>query len=384
MGRLFAAMTQGQALGEPLQNLTQLGLVSGEVRKQLLAVQGRSLSAADAMQALEKAFGGNAGAMERAAQTFNGLISTLQSTIQRLHAEFGKPIANALKPLIREATAFFEELLPVARRFGQILADALTAVRNAFSQGRLGELVGASMRLGFASALDFLQRGLAATAAGFVAFFSQSAVWESIGEAALEGIKTIGAAATRENAHLLLGPAGIAGKQLLDLINGPPIKQAPDVKGAWGNAQAAMKEAFGKSTIDLSGMRAEFAALWKDVMPNGEKRSGESGGLSGLASALLPSKNSMMAMIGAAFPIGGLLSSLKSALGMISGSGFPALTHTDQLTRIGGYIGGAPETEHARETARNTRALLRVGNELLTVARAAGSSAGKILGGVWQ
>ncbi len=97
VGRLYAALEQGAPLGEPIQNLTQLGLVSGEARRQLFALQGTALSNADAMDQLRQVFGFAAGAMERQASTFNGVLSTMRDTIDALAGQATQRLTKRLK-----------------------------------------------------------------------------------------------------------------------------------------------------------------------------------------------------------------------------------------------------------------------------------------------
>lgn len=159
-GRLYGGLTAGQPLGEPIQNLTQLGLISGETRKQLTALEGKAVSTADAMGILQRAFGSNAGAMERLSQTFNGKLSTMRDALNAAFRAMGEPIIGALKPILDHIGKIFDSLEPQARKVGEQVSGALLAAFGGAKTGRLGELLGLSLQVGFQSALNFLLSGL--------------------------------------------------------------------------------------------------------------------------------------------------------------------------------------------------------------------------------
>ncbi len=101
-GRLFAALRNGAPMGEAIARLTELGLVSGESRKQLAALEGASLSEAQAMATLRDAFGFTAGAMARQSRTLNGLMSTLRDTLAALGGDLAKPLFASFKSALVE------------------------------------------------------------------------------------------------------------------------------------------------------------------------------------------------------------------------------------------------------------------------------------------
>lgn len=130
MGRLYAALREGLPLGEPIQNLTQLGLVSGETRRALAAIEGQALGAAATMQVLEKAFGNNAGAMARLAETYNGRVSTMSDAWAELRREVGGPLMEVAKGQVSGATSMLQEFTGMLKDAKVYWADFLGVVRG--------------------------------------------------------------------------------------------------------------------------------------------------------------------------------------------------------------------------------------------------------------
>jgi hypothetical protein len=203
VGRLYAGLRDGQPLGEPIQNLTQLGLISTEARKRLAEVSGQSLDTAATMQVLNDVFGKNAGAMERLSETYNGRLSTMRDAVSAAYRALGAPIRDALKPWIESATSRIDGFRPRLQALGEDIAKVVRGFRGASAEGRLGEVLGTSLRLGFALSLNFLSAGLVAAASSF----SQAL---ALGTANLGAIEDV-----------LTGAAAQFGAALLNAVNRP-------------------------------------------------------------------------------------------------------------------------------------------------------------------
>lgn len=98
VGRLYSSLQSGLPIGEATMRLTEMGLISGETRRELerLTKDG-ALGAAEAMRVLENTLGNTAGAMEKQSQTFNGLLSTVKDNLLVIMAELTKPQFEGLK-----------------------------------------------------------------------------------------------------------------------------------------------------------------------------------------------------------------------------------------------------------------------------------------------
>lgn len=155
-GRLYSGLKDGQPLGEPIQNLTQLGLISSEARKQLMAMQGTAMDAAAVMQVLSQVFGGNVGAMARLAATYDGKLSTMRDNWTALKVALGAPIRDAIKPFIDQISAKLQDLVPLAKTVGGRVAQAFALVGNEIAAGTWPQLIGDALKLGFMKAGNWL------------------------------------------------------------------------------------------------------------------------------------------------------------------------------------------------------------------------------------
>lgn len=346
MGRLYAGLKDGQKLGEPLQNLTQLGLITGTVRKQLLAVEGQALTDAKVMDVLTAAFGRNAGAMERLSRTYNGLMSTLRDAITANFRALGEPVRDALKPALVDSIAYFESLEPKARRVGEMIASVIDAVRQGLKEGRLDELAGAALKLGFAEGTNFLNRSLMATLTGAVTFLSDPIVWQSVGRVMKDAIvaefKGIGPTlwSYLNPWDPVTGSVG-SGKGFM----GSGGMSAGALAGSFRAAMDAARAAFADTGgIDTTALRAEFTKIFDELAGRArearEKAAREAGASTPAAPTPAP---------------GSATDAVKK------GSGGRDIDF-DRLAKIGLFIGGAggPAVDLARRTADNTGRLVQL------------------------
>lgn len=205
-GRLYAGLKDGQPLGEPIQNLTQLGLISSEARKSLMALQGQALSSAETMRILHGAFGANAGAMARLASTYDGKLSTMQDAWTAFQVELGTPIKDALKPFLDSATASLAGMAPAAQKIGKFIGDGLTVFRQAWEGGDIGGLISDVLSIAFGKGVNFFAKGLNGVVLGFgslldtmpgylaAAFglYTKAEFWTSVAQLALGAFQSIG------------------------------------------------------------------------------------------------------------------------------------------------------------------------------------------------
>lgn len=142
----------------------QLGLTGKAFQKAVEA--GLSFETVTAAIRSMSAEGGQFfGLLDRRANTFNGLLSTLSAAWTDLRQAFGAPINDALKPILQAGIDSITSLLEKARELGGKVGDAITIAFVAFKQGKVGELFSAGLSLGVAVAIDALMRGLRGAAA---------------------------------------------------------------------------------------------------------------------------------------------------------------------------------------------------------------------------
>lgn len=181
MGRLFSALRSGQPVGEALQNLTQLGLVSGEVRDRITALQGRALGLNEAMEVMSQNFGRYAGAMAAQSKTFNGQLSALTDNLRTLTGELTKPLFDRLGAGMAEANARMDETREMIVGTTEAIKD-LTKWAAIAAAGIAGIGAGTIAVQGGGLLLGGL------LAAKFTAAVAAAPVWASIGGVVAAGI----------------------------------------------------------------------------------------------------------------------------------------------------------------------------------------------------
>lgn len=101
------------------------------------------------------------GAMEEQSKTWAGKMSTLQGYVQKLWAQLGTPIQDALKPWLDRTIARVKELTDRAASIGQAIGRSLSIGLNAFQSGKAGEVVELSLTIAARKAGAALQSTLA-------------------------------------------------------------------------------------------------------------------------------------------------------------------------------------------------------------------------------
>lgn len=130
-------------------------------------------------------------AMTLQSKTFSGLLSTLKDGWSALLVEFGKPVMNALKPLLSDGISLLDGLQQKARIFGEAVGASINFLRNAFKGGELLSLLGSGLLLVGQSFVNLIVKGLSAAgsvilnafmAAGNLLFgiFSNGAMWDAL------------------------------------------------------------------------------------------------------------------------------------------------------------------------------------------------------------
>jgi tape measure domain-containing protein len=171
------ARVQGRLFAEDINQLTGRGIpIIGELAKQFGVSDSQVKKLVETGQVgfpqIEQAFvnmtsqGGKfAGMMEAQSKTTNGLFSTLKDTINEVFLTLGTPINDAIRPLVEQAIALAQKLAPLAAEAGTKIRDSIQYVIAVFKSGQFLNLVGSSLKLGFAMSVNFLWATLRATIA---------------------------------------------------------------------------------------------------------------------------------------------------------------------------------------------------------------------------
>lgn len=158
IGRLYSGLDSGRPVGEAMQRLQELGAISPAVRAQLENMQAAGLKGAAVWQVAAAELAKFSGGMELQSRTWHGKISTLSDAWALVRAEFGRPINDALKPLLDKSTAQIEQLAGAARQVGEAVGFGLRYTIEAFNQGEFAGLLANSLKLGFAEGINYFWR----------------------------------------------------------------------------------------------------------------------------------------------------------------------------------------------------------------------------------
>lgn len=299
------------------------------------------------------------GMMDKQSRNWNGMMSTLQDGINAVFREFGMPILPELKPLLADAIGMTGGLAEKAREWGTEVAGAIALMRNAAGAGKLGELVGASLKVGFGEATEFFLDRLAEGIVGLKPIFAQvldvmdtgmaaignrlaAAIKRAVAESLPDNIAFNGTrerleAGARRNDTIAAG-LGAAAKIQLEGVAGPALsdfltKGLDDARGRLAQliGEFAPREIFGPLLSELQAVKDASALAGQSPISS-----------SGAAQRVEPM--------------------------------------TDRLAKIGGFIGGAGGVRGQRaqeDTARYTRQLVDLTREthrLLNQPRATGGA----------
>lgn len=162
IGRAYSAIQSGASFGESIQELQQLGAISGPVANQLKAASESGQVTAATWTLLENELKKNEGAMARLAGTFSGAASTMGGTLTDVMADSFAPITAALVPIMFDLVDGMEAARPILVAIGEKIAAIVTGVRDAvvfmwsaFKGGDLGDLLLTGLKLGGATFVNW-------------------------------------------------------------------------------------------------------------------------------------------------------------------------------------------------------------------------------------
>ena len=97
VGKLYSALKNGTPMGEPIQRLMELGVMSGDTRLKMDALSKTAGGGQKAWELFSGEMDKNAGAMSKMAGTWAGVTSTLSDAVTMLAAGAFKPLFELLK-----------------------------------------------------------------------------------------------------------------------------------------------------------------------------------------------------------------------------------------------------------------------------------------------
>lgn len=309
IGRLYSGLDSGRPVGEAMQRLQELGAISPDVRAKLEKLQAEGKKGAEVWQVAAEELARFSGGMELQSQTWNGKISTLSDNWAQVRAEFGKPIMDALKPLLDEGIGSLESMAAKAREIGETIAYAMRFMIEAFKQGEAWNLAKLGLTLAFQESVNFLWRVLMGVFEAIPRFLvngfktgimvldilTDAEFWKNVGlaflnvmQAAIAGIAALLSELVakimdlipgleeqaqwmhglsddaRRRASVGMDNAGNAGQRLIDAYGDRILGRISDDFSA---LQDAFSSGFSQAAdvLDTSGVRAEISAASEKI-----------------------------------------------------------------------------------------------------------------------
>lgn len=154
IGRIFNAITSGTSAGESVGRLQELGLITGDVKREfeMLAEKQKkgvaaSLTAGQALVKLKSVMSQTTGAMKDLAATTEGKISNMKDNISQLQVAFGTGMNNGLRVALDAINAFIPQFIErftvIGSHFGQAIGDAVAGDTSKFE--KIGDYIGTAM-----------------------------------------------------------------------------------------------------------------------------------------------------------------------------------------------------------------------------------------------
>ena len=196
-GRLFSQdIRQLQRRGIPItaELAKQFGVAESEVMALVSAGRVGFADMEAAIAAMTSEGGKFHGMMAAQSRTTSGLISTLRDNIHEVFLTLGEPINDAIRPLIAQAIEMVQKLTPLAKEAGERVKNAVQFVIAAFQSGQIMDLIGSSLRLGFAEGVNRLLEGMRMAVEFFWTLITDGSMWKSLGTILLGVVAGFGAA----------------------------------------------------------------------------------------------------------------------------------------------------------------------------------------------
>ncbi len=173
-GRLYAReIREFSARGIPIMQILadQFGCSTQQIKKMVEEGKVGFPQVQQAFVSMTSKGGKFYNMMKYESQTTKGLWTTLMDVFNDVMLQFGTPINDAIRPLLKAAIGFCAKLVPLATRAGILIRDAIMFTVGMFKSGQFFALVGTTMKLGFAVGVNYLWKGLKATVAAVGQYF---------------------------------------------------------------------------------------------------------------------------------------------------------------------------------------------------------------------
>jgi len=279
IGRVFNAITTGNSAGESVARLQELGLITGEVKREfeaLAAAQKKgtaaNLTSAQAMAKLKEIFKQTDGAMIALSATTEGMKSNLSDNIGQLQAAFGEGFNKGYRDLLTQANNFLPELkgkfTDAGNFIGAAISDSIAGDTERFSLAgkAIGDVFTAGLQAAIISGMDnlgeLLGKGLAHMAENYsVLSMSNPKLAKKFSES-LRGVTT-GATSFDEQFKIAMDSTGASASVQALKDNSQALKQkiADDAKYTQellqGNEEMVnlLKIISGKNPMSITGAK---------------------------------------------------------------------------------------------------------------------------------
>ena len=155
IGRVFSAITSGNSAGEAVNRLQELGLITGATKlrfEQLAAAQKKGkaevLSGASALKLLQTVMSKTQGGMAALSATTEGKLSNMKDNLSQLKVAFGEGFNIGLKNALDRVNEFLHQKMEKFKEFGLETGKVMIQLMDAFEQGRLRQVIEASLMAG--------------------------------------------------------------------------------------------------------------------------------------------------------------------------------------------------------------------------------------------
>lgn len=122
VGRMYDGLQSGRPVGEAMMRLQEMGVISGQVRAKIEAMQKSGMAGNEVWAVARAEFAGLEGSMQTLSQTVTGLRSNLNDARDALYRAMGESFVEQEKEAIRGAAEVTEAFIPIARRMMETLA----------------------------------------------------------------------------------------------------------------------------------------------------------------------------------------------------------------------------------------------------------------------
>ena len=270
IGRLYDGLMNGRPVGESALRLQELGIISGETRNRIEALQEEGRKGPEVWDELAGSFERFSGLMDIKSRTLGGQLSNFNDNLYNLRAALIAPIRDVITPILTRINERIDSLLDSGKlkSFGENVAAFLKLLFDSFENGTTVELIQLTFEAGaekftndfdkiFQPALDWLDGALAHT-------MIKGGI--KLGESILEGWAHI----TRMLEAFIVALAD----KLVDELENVPAKISPEfaafmnmIKDELGGIITAMGRSLAALPVPGFGVFANFDArpFFKDI-----------------------------------------------------------------------------------------------------------------------